>query len=241
MTRVIFSGVILGLCLLSCCGTVVAAEGDELKERAKALRQKAASIIEQRNKEQAELLAAADQLEMKAKRGGEQSVRPGIEEHVQHLHQRLHKLVEQEQKLSGARGSESELVKIREMIGGTKHELEQIHAQHHGKPDEHHPGSPEFRENAQKLESISHRIQHMRAAAVHLKQAEMTDIAHQLTEKANELERNVREAKHRLESQMREAHGNRADHLSDVVRELRGEIERLRAEVKELSRKVEKR
>lgn len=55
------------------------------------------------------------------------------------------------------------------------------------------------------------------------------------------MEQELREAKKRLVKAMHEAQADRQENESDIVQELRNEIERLRAEVKELSQQVERR
>ncbi|MBM4069792.1 MAG: hypothetical protein FJ271_12695 [Planctomycetes bacterium] len=74
MRRMSLSRTIVGLLLFCFGGIVLASEGDELRERAKALRKEAAVLAERGNKEQAErltkeaaqLLEAAERLERKA-------------------------------------------------------------------------------------------------------------------------------------------------------------------------------
>lgn len=242
MQRTTLSGMILGLLLL-CGGVLFASEADELRERAKAMRKEASVLAERGNKEQAErlereageLLEAAERMELKTKGRGEQGDRPGIDKEVQRLKERLHDLLAQEKKLREANASEKELAAVREQIAGTERELHAIHAHHAG------PGElpPEFREQAEKLESASRRIHHLRVAAENLKMAEAHDLARQLMDKAEAMEREVQEGKKRLAEEVHKVHGR--EHGPDIVRELKEEIERLRAEVKELRQQVEKR
>jgi hypothetical protein len=229
---------ILGLLLL-CGGVVLASEADELRERAKAMRKEASVLAERGNKEQAErlekesvkLLEAAERMELKNKGSGE----PGIDKEVRHLKDRLQDLLAKEKKMREANAPEKELAAVREQIAGTERELHTIHAHHAG----HGKLPPEFHAHAEKLETASRRIHHLRVAAENLKMAEAHDLAHQLMEKAEAMEREVQEGKKRLAAEMQKAHGG--EHGPDVVRELKEEIERLRAEVKELRQKVEKR
>ena len=238
MQRTILSGMILGLLLL-CGGVVLASEADELRERAKAMRKEASVLAERGNKEQAErlekesvkLLEAAERMELKNKGSGE----PGIDKEVRHLKDRLQDLLAKEKKMREANAPEKELAAVREQIAGTERELHTIHAHHAGKGKL----PPEFHAHAEKLETASRRIHHLRVAAENLKMAEAHDLAHQLMEKAEAMEREVQEGKKRLAAEMQKAHGG--EHGPDVVRELKEEIERLRAEVKELRQKVEKR
>ena len=239
MPRTTLSGMILGLLLLCCGGVLFASEADEHRVRAKALRKKASISAEQGKpdqaerleRESAELLEAAERLDLKTKGSGE----PGIDKEVRHLKDRLQDLLAQEKKMREANAPEKELAPVREQIAGTERELHTIHAHHAG----HGKLPPEFHAQAEKLEAASRRINHLRVAAENLKMAEAHDLAHQLMEKAEAMEREVQEGKKRLAAEIQKAHGG--EHGPDVVRELKEEIDRLRAEVKELRQKVEKR
>jgi DNA repair exonuclease SbcCD ATPase subunit len=244
MQRTTLSGMLFGffLCL---AGVLVASEGDELREKAKGLQQKASALAEQGNKDEAgrlekestKLLEAAERMEQKTKGRGEKGHRPGIDKEVHQLKERLHDLLAKEQKMRDGNAPEQELAEVREQISNTERELKKIHS-HHGEPSKHRP---ELREQAEKLEIASRRIHHMRVAAQNLKMAEMHDVAHKIMEQAEAMERDVQEAKQRLAEAMHEGQERHGEHGPDVVRELKKEIERLRAEVKELSQKVEKR
>jgi len=245
MQRTTLSGLILGFLLFCCAGVTLASEADELRERARGIRKKAATLAEQGNQDQAErleresveLMESAERMELKGKRRGEKGDRPGIDKETRRLKERLQDLTAREQKLREANAPELELAEVREQISAIERELHAIHAHHAGRGE--HP--PEFRAQVEKLEIAARRIHHFRVAAEHLKAAEAHDLAHQLMEKAEAMERDVQEAKRQLAAQMQEAHRRPADHGPDVVRELKAEIERLRAEVKELSQKIEKR
>ncbi len=244
MQRTILSGMILGFLLL-CGGVVLASEANELRERAKAIRKKASISAEQGKpdqaerleRESAELLEAAERMELKAEGRREQGDRPGIDKEVRHLKDRLQDLLAKEKKLRDANAPENELAEVRGQIAATERELQAIHAHHAG------PGKlpPEFREQAEKLEAASRRIHHLRVAAENLKMAEAHDLAHQLMEKAEAMEREVQEGKRRLAAEMHKGHERHGEHGPDVVRELKEEVERLRAEVKDLRQKVENR
>jgi DNA repair exonuclease SbcCD ATPase subunit len=234
---------LLGLLLLCCGSVLLASEADEFRERAKALRKKASITAEQGNKEQAErleresaeLLEAAERMELKATGRGEKGERPGIDKEVHHLKERLQDLRAKEQKMREAKAPEQEMVEVREQIAGTERELQQIHAHHAG----HRELPPEFRAQVEKLEVAGRRIHHLRIAAENLKMAEMPDLAHKLMEQAEAMERDVHEAKQRLAAELHKGHERHGEHGPDVVRELKEEIQRLRAEVRELRQKVE--
>ena len=244
MQRTTRSGMILGLLLLFCGGILFASEADELRKRAKAMRNEASVLAERGNKEQAErlekeavaLLEAAERMELKTKEGfGEKGDRHDIDKEVRQLKGRLYDLLAKEQKLKEAKAPEKALAEVREQIAGTERELQTIQAHHAGRVEL----PPEFRDQAEKLEAPTRRIHHLRVAAQNLKMAEAHELAHEIMKKAESMERDVQERKKRLAAEIQKAHGG--EHGPDVVRELRAEIERLRAEVKELRQKVEKR
>ncbi len=245
MQRTTLSGMILGLLLVCCVGVVLATEADELRERARALRKKAAISAEQGNKDQAErleneavnLLDSAERQGAKARERGEQRGRPGIDKEAHHLQERLQDLRARERDLRERPGSELELADVRQQIAGTERELKQIHAHHAGQDEL----PPEFRAQAEKLEMATRRIHHFRVAAQNLKMADEHEISHRLMEQAAAMERDVQEFRRHLEAEMQKAHDRHEDHGPDVIQELKAEVERLRVEVKELSRKVEQR
>lgn len=239
------SGMIFGLLLFCCGGVLFASDSDELRERARALRKKASISAEQGNQEQAErleresaeLLEAAERMEVKARGRGEKGDRPGIDKEVHRLKERLQDLRAKEQQMRKGKAPEQELAEVHEQISGIERELKQIHAHHAGHGE--HP--PEARAQAEKLEIVSRRIQHLRVAAQNLKMAEEHDLAHKLMEKAEAMERDVAEARQRLAAETHKGQERRGEHGPDDVRELKEEIQRLRAEIKELSQKIEKR
>lgn len=245
MQRTTLPGMTFGFVFLCLAGILFASEGDELREKAKGLQQKASALAKQGKteaagrlkKESAKLLEAAEQMEQQSKGHGERGDRPGIDKEVQKLQGHLQDLRAKKQTMRDGNAPEQELAEVREQISNTERELKKIHS-HHGEAGKHRP---ELREQAEKLDIARRRIHHMRVAAQNLKMAEMHDLAHQVMEQAQAMERDVQEAKQRLAGAMHEGQERHGEHGPDVVRELRGEIERLRAEVRELSQKIEKR
>ena len=222
----------------------IAAAG-ELRERAKALRKEASAMAERGSKvlggrleiETGWLLEAAERLELTAKVRVEKEKRPGIDNDVQQLKERLQDLLAKQQKIREVSAPGPMLAKVQEQIAATERELQQIQARH----AEHGEHRPENRAQAENLATAGRRIQHLRVAAENLKLAEEHDLAHKLMKQAEAMERDVQEAKHRLAAETREVREQQGEHGPEVVKELRAEIERLRAEVKELSQKAEKR
>src|ERR1017187_7091543 len=136
MQRTTRSGMILGLLLLFCGGILFASEADELRKRAKAMRNEASVLAERGNKGQAErlekeavaLLEAAERMELKTKGRGEKGDRPDIDKEVRQLKGRLYDLLAKEQKLKEAKAPEKALAEVREQIAGTERELQTIQA-----------------------------------------------------------------------------------------------------------------
>ena len=226
MKRTALYGMFSGLFFLGIAGVLIASDADEFPELAERL-----------EKESAEQLEAAERIEQKTKEGGKREGRPSRDIEAHQLEERLKNLRAKEQEMSEGNAPEQELAEVHQQILNTELEIKKIHS-HHIEPGKHHP---ELHEQAEKLEIATRRIQHMRVAAENLKMAELHDFAHQVMQQAEAMERDVHDARQRLAAAMHEGQERHRENGPDVVRELRGEIERLRAEVKELSQKVEKR
>ncbi|MCY2982377.1 MAG: hypothetical protein NTY15_01930 [Planctomycetota bacterium] len=240
-----YSKVIFGLVLCVSGGALFASDVDELRERAKVMRSKAAHLAEQGNKDQAheiekestKLLEMAERLEAKSKGRPEKQVGFGIDKERLILKDRQQDLLNKARIMRDERAPESELMKVREEIAEIERALNKIQAQH-AERGEHRP---EFRAQIEKLERVGQRLHHLRVAAEHLKLAEEHDMAHNLMEKAADIERDVHAAKLRLAAEMHEnSEHHRADR-PDLVAKLKEENERLRAELRELKRNSDKR
>jgi len=234
----------LTISLLSLCGShLCASEIDELRERAKSLRAKAAEVAERGNPDEAErmlqeanqLLETAERSQAKAEPREEVHQRHTHEQEVQHLKERLRDLHAHEQELRAAEAPEQELAEIREQIAGTEQELQKFLARHERSLSVRQEWGP----HAERLAAAQRRIHHLRVAAENLKLAEAHDLAHEIMRRAETMELEIQEAKKRLMADMRQ--GQEEPHGPGNVRDLRAEIERLRAEVKELRQQAEKR
>ncbi len=235
-------GLVLGGLVFATGGILVAAEGDELRERIQALRKEAAALAEKGHKDEAarvekeaaRLVQAAEQRDAKVKKISEAGEKTGVHKEVGQLKERLQDLRAQEKKLHAAKAPEKELDQLCETITRMEREL---HARQGSEPVKKQPA--ELAAGAEKLEAAMRRIHHLRVAAENLKLAEAHDLAHQISKAAEAMEREVNEARERLAAEARGKAG--ADQVPDVVRELRGEVERLRAEVNELRQQRDKR
>jgi hypothetical protein len=130
------TNVIIGLLLISSGGALCASDVDELRERAKAMRSKAAHLAKQGNKDQAheiekestKLLEMAERLEAKSTDRREKEVGFGIDKETLHLKDRLHDLLNKERIMRDERAPDSELMKVRGEIADIERALHKIQA-----------------------------------------------------------------------------------------------------------------
>jgi hypothetical protein len=220
-----------------------ASDVDEMRRlQAKAMRKEAMELTTSGNKEEAErlmsqsegLLAKAEKIARENKLHEERGPKTDREIRIRILQEHLSDLLSRQKKLKQIGGSEAEQQEIRALISAKENELARLHEHHGDKP----AIPPALQPQAEKLEATARRLQHLRAAAEHLKLAEAHDLAHQSMEKAKGMEREIREGKQRLAEQMHANHRGEED--SELVRELRSELERLKVEMKELRDRIEK-
>ena len=239
------SKVVLGLLLVSCSGGLFASDVDELRERAKAMRSKAAHLAEQGSKDQAHeiekesgrLLEMAERLEAKSKGRPEKEVGVGIDKEALHLKDRLQDLLNKERIMRKKQASESEFAMVRGEMAEIERALHRIQSQH-AERVEHRP---EFRAQIEKLERAGQRLHHLRVAAEQLKSAEEHELALKLMTKAEDIERDVHAAKKRLAAEMHADSEHHEADRPDFVAKLKEENERLRAELRELKQNADKR
>lgn len=245
MKRFALPGSLIGLCLLFSTATAHASDVDELRQKAKAIREEAMKVARSGNEQEADLLmqeskllmekaeqiSASNEKQKKQKHLG----KPAQDDRIRHLKEQIHELVTQQKRLEHEGAPESRLQEIGFMIDAKENELRMIRSSHNDRPDI----PPAFHPQAEKLEAAARRIHHMRVAAENLKLAEAHDMAHQLMEKAEAMERELHEGKQRLAAEIHNSQ-HRQEGL-DIVRDLRAELEQLRLEVKELKQQVERR
>ena len=240
-----FLKVIFGLLLFSSGGGLFASDVDELRERAIAMRSKAAHLAEQGNKDQAneiekestKLLEMAERLETKSNGRPDREVGFGIDKETLHLKDRLQYLLNKERIMRQKQASESEFALVRAEIADIERALNKIQSQH----IERVGHRPEFQAQMEKLERVGQRLQHLRVAAEHLKFAEEHDLAHKLMTKAEDIERDVHAAKKRLAAEMHADYEHHETDRPDLVAKLKEENERMRAELRELKQNGDKR
>jgi hypothetical protein len=218
---------------------------DELRQKAKAMREEAMQLAKSGNEQEADLLLQeskflmqkADQINAanKDQQKHELYGNPSQDEHVRHIKEHINELVIQQKKLKREGAPEPRLQEILAMIEAKENEMRMIRSHHNDKPNI----PPAFHPQAEKLETFARRIHHMRVAAENLKLAEAHDMAHQIMEKAEIMERELHEGKKRLAAEINNSH-HKQEGL-DIMRDLRAELEQLRHEVKELRQQVEKR
>lgn len=243
-------GVILGLFLLA-GAALAASEADELREKAKAMKKEAAAMAERGNKEEAamvqrkaqEMLEAAERIEMKSKGKPDQVG----DRDPRQMKERLQELLDRQRRLKEEKASEKELAQVGRQIEELENAIRKtqppkgdgrdVRPDRPDRPDRlDRPDRPDRRGQAEKLELAQRKIQHLRAAAENLRQADMPDMAEKLTQQAEAMSREVEEARKRLAADTLDGPPQRGE-ASPEVRELRAEVERLRAELKELQRK----
>lgn len=236
---------IFALLLISSAGTLFASEVDELRERAKAMRTKAAVLAEQGNKDQAQriqeeatkLTEMAEQLETNSSGRREKDFALSIDIEAFKLKDRLQDLLNKERAIRNEHAADSELARVRGEIANIERALHKVQTQH----AERSGHRPEFRAQVEKLERTGQRLHHLRVAAENLKLAEEHDMAYKLMAKAEDIERDLHVAKKRLAAEMQpELEHSKADR-PELVGQLKEENERLRAEIRELKQNLEKR
>lgn len=244
MRRFNLQAALMALCLFVSPTTTRASDVDELRERAKAIRQEATKLAQSGKEKEADqlfhesklLMEKAEQIS-KANRDQQNqkhNENHAIDEHVRHLKEHINELVMQQKKLKQEGAPENQLQELRAMIATKESELKMIRSRQNVKLDI----PPAFHPQAEKLEALSRRIHHMRVAAENLKMAEAHDMAHQIMEKAEHMERELHEGKQRLAAEIN--HSQHKQEGLDIVRDLRAELEQLRREVKELRNQVER-
>ena len=243
MRRFALPGSLIALSLMCTHVTTLASDIDELRQKAKAMREEAMQLAKAGNERESEsllkesqlLMEKAEQISQANKGEKKRKDNPAQEEHVRHLKEHLNELLSRQKRLKQEGAPEPEQQEIRAMIEAKENELRMVRAHQNAKPDI----PPVFHPQAEKLEILARRMHHIRVAAENLKLAEAHDMAHQLMEKAEIMERELHEGKQRLAAEINNSH-HKQESL-DIVRDLRAELEQLRREVKELRQQVEKR
>lgn len=243
MRRFALPGSLIALSLMCTHVTTLASDVDELRQKAKAMREEAMQLAKAGNERESEsllkesqlLMEKAEQISQANKGEKKRKDNPAQVEHVRHLKEHLNELLSRQKRLKQEGAPEPEQQEIRAMIETKENELRMVRAHQNAKPDV----PPAFHPQAEKLEILARRMHHIRVAAENLKLAEAHDMAHQLMEKAEIMERELHEGKQRLAAEINNSH-HKQESL-DIVRDLRAELEQLRREVKELRQQVEKR
>lgn len=216
-------GLLVGVLGFTLTWSLMAGEVDELRAKAKRLRNEAAAQAGNGNPQAAEELEReSNKLLEKAERLEHESPEPHLNDG--RLKERLQDLVQEEQKLIESNAPPE----ARDRVSKQIHEVKTLLA-HRARPDsdpKHH------------LELAARRVQHLRVAAENLKLAEAHDLAQEVMKKAEAQEREIGEAKRRLAEQ---GERERKKHDAPEVQELRSEVERLRAELQELRQAVKER
>lgn len=217
---------------------ISAQEPDQLREKARALKQEAAALAkqgrgdaaEQMERQSLQLLREADRIA--AKRGGPEEARSAIEAEIREVKQHIQDLMAKEKALGESRAPEVDRAAVREQIAQAHARIAEFRHRLEGRsrPPE------EMEHHARRIAEALEKLQHIRVAAEHLKAAGAHDLAMQLMEKAQAMEKEIAEAKRQVEG----AAGHAADPRDLEMQELRRQNQRLRAELDELRRSREK-
>ncbi len=219
MSRIIVLASVLSLFAVS---TVVgASESDELREGAKAMIKESTELASRGQHKEAAVLKRKALAMMEEAKHLEQHA--GLNERqaeIRELKLHLEKLRIEEKRLRQSGEDEhgdERIDEIRRKSEAIEDKLRHLSRESHG-----HPGRPH--------DDIAPRLEHMRAAVEHLKQAGLHDIAVHVSERAEATEREMHERHSRLE-------GNVLHEVMMQLQEVRREMGRLRDEVNELKKR----
>jgi len=232
----------IGLSLLFSFAPALASDADDLRQKAKTIRQEAMELARSGQQEKADrllmesklLLEKAEQIKASQKESGKLDKQPERDQRIRQFKEQLQDLLEKQKRLEREDAPEQERKEIRARIEATEKELQQIASQHREKPEI----PPAFHPMAEKLEITARRIHHLRVAAENLKLADAHDMAHQLMEKAGIMEQELHQNKLRLADEINHNQHKQMSH--DIVNDLRAELEQIRKEVKDLRQRVDK-
>jgi DNA repair exonuclease SbcCD ATPase subunit len=111
------------------------------------------------------------------------------------------------------------------------------------------PHRSEKAEREEMLHRLARRLDHMRTASQHLKEAEMPDIAHEVGRRTEELERKLQSEKERFAAELEqvEEHGawgrkvkEELATYSEIINDIRTDQEKMRREFKELRQLIQR-
>jgi hypothetical protein len=207
----------MAIACLAVAAFVWASELDELREKAEAMQREAAELAEQgRKREAARLKRKALDMLVEAERL-EHFRQDQRKAEIVELNRLLETLRQEQRELEGIAGQGERLRDVRREAERVKLKLRQLSLE------------PQ-RERVAPHEEIASRLEHMRIAVDHLKQAGLLEIAEHVAQRAAAAERELR--KHQ------EHHAD--DVMHEIMRqldELRHQVERLRDELNELRRR----
>lgn len=206
MSRFVFT--VLSLSFCSLLANPVNAQNDEKRELYQRMKREALELIENGQKDRAEELL---------KKIAELSQDTAKEREQHEARERA--LAAMEQRIEELRKSGGDQAKIAE----AERQAEHLRAQAGPGPK---PFRPE-RVLRQPQPEAARRLEHMRAAVEHLRQAGLEDQAHHVNEMANRLQQDL--------------HHEVREHASDPMREIMGQLGELRREVSELRERLDRR
>ena len=229
----------LGLALLVSGRPASADEAEDLQRMAFLLQKEASELFEKGRAEEAHslenesegLLIKVRQLqspkqEKSAASDGDRGKKSAASEpESQYWKKCLQVLHAAREQAEAGNATEQELDEIREQIRQTESKLAHLSESSH--PRQKIP--PQFRAQAEKLESAARRLQHVKVAAENLKAAEMHEMAYELMKQAEAMQHEMQAAKMELAKLMQNSEGKDQGPKGELL-ELRTENEQLRKE-----------
>ena len=226
MRRAIFLGLFL---VLIGSRSTRADQSEELRQKAAVIKAEAVRLVDAGQRSEAsrlatiadDLMALADRSDPEPMRGYPSGPTRVLVSLNSHLQDRQKRLAEVSRMVRNP--SDPSLIKLRKDIGEIKREITQVERENR---------------NAGKIEEAASRILHLRAAADHLQQAGMLDLAGQTLIKAAVLDQELLETQKKLSGKDQTPPAPAIPQKPDEAEELRKEMEKMRAELEELRKQV---
>lgn len=189
---------VLALCASLCCGSLsYGDEREEIKLRIQEIRKQAAQLLEEGRKdkaaglmrEQQELMGKLERMNSEGKQQGRGANPEQLKNRIQQIKRQAAELIE-----DGRKDEANALLREQKNLIQV---LEQIEQRNRPEPQAINP------EQMEKFHRAMQRVEHLRIASEHLKQAEMHDMAMDLMRRAEDIEQDLRNAKQKMEEQIR--------------------------------------
>lgn len=191
-----------------------ASEGDELRDRARAVQREAAELAAGGHKEEAENLERKSITMFEEAERSEHSQRSDRKTAMRERQEQLKMLLKEAKAIEAEGGQPERLNDVRSEIKKLEHQLQAL---------DREPGHPKDRPSAE----IARRLEHMVNAIEHLKHAGLADVAAHVAERAEAAERELHAGTRHHEREPMEQ-------IMRQLEEFRHEMSRLRADIDEI-------